>query len=112
MRLERRIVSCLTAATVLLTLLATPAHADPAIITVGAFYPSESRRLGEQGTAIVKICVDPYGARIGEPIIVNSTGYPRLDDAAIRYAAALRFKPHANTRGDGCSVLPVKFKLN
>lgn len=46
------------------------------------YYPSESRRLGEQGTCLVKITVTAEG-EIHDVTLTKSTGYPRLDQACI-----------------------------
>ncbi len=45
-------------------------------------YPPVSRRLGEQGTVILQVLVDAEGRAI-EAKIVQSSGFPRLDQAAI-----------------------------
>ncbi len=80
-----------------------------------SYYPDASRRLGEQGTALVKMCIGAGGRVVGEPQIEKSSGSPRLDRAAIRYAKATsgHFKPETR---DGepvtvCTALPIKFQL-
>lgn len=45
-------------------------------------YPPVSRRLGEQGTVILQVLVDPSG-RATDAKVVQSSGYPRLDQAAL-----------------------------
>jgi TonB family protein len=52
------------------------------------FYPPESRKLNEQGITRVKVCVDERGKLIGEPVVVVSSGHPRLDEASIKLAKA------------------------
>lgn len=46
-------------------------------------YPPTSRRLGEAGTVTLEILVLENG-RIGEARVAKSSGFPRLDEAAVR----------------------------
>ncbi len=46
-------------------------------------YPPSSRRAGEAGTVILEIYVLETG-RVGEARVKQSSGYPRLDEAAVR----------------------------
>lgn len=46
-------------------------------------YPPTSRRLGEAGTVTLEILVLENG-RIGDAKVAKSSGFPRLDEAAIR----------------------------
>jgi protein TonB len=46
-------------------------------------YPPASRRLGEQGTVTLEILVLENG-RVGDARVVKSSGFPRLDEAAVR----------------------------
>jgi len=48
-------------------------------------YPPQSRRLGEQGKVELLLHVLPNG-RVDEARITRSSGYPRLDEAAVREA--------------------------
>jgi TonB family protein len=45
-----------------------------------------SIRMGEKGIATVKACVNGQGHLTSEPAIIQSTGSPRLDEAALRLA--------------------------
>lgn len=45
-------------------------------------YPPVSRRLGEQGTVVLEVMVDASGRAV-EAKIVQSSGFARLDDAAV-----------------------------
>jgi protein TonB len=80
------------------------------------YYPDASRRLGEQGTAMVKICVGPNGRLSSPPQVVKSSGSPRLDQAAVQYADATsgHWNPERRngTPVNFCGTLPVKFQLN
>ena len=46
-------------------------------------YPPSSRRAGEAGTVILEIYVLENG-RVGEARVKQSSGFPRLDEAAVR----------------------------
>lgn len=79
------------------------------------FYPPESRRLKEEGVTRVKVCVDERGKLIGEPVVVVSSGHPRLDEASIKItkAGSGRYKPATR---DGkpvadCTELNINWKL-
>ena len=79
------------------------------------YYPDASRRLGEQGTALVKLCIGAGGRVVGEPAIQKSSGSSRLDQAAIRYARATSGHFSPETRNGQpvtvCTALPIKFQL-
>src|ERR1700680_3461814 len=55
------------------------------------YYPEVSRRNGEEGRAIVKVCVNVAG-KIDSVEIATTTGHPLLDEAALKVAKAFRFK--------------------
>lgn len=78
------------------------------------YYPSASQSMQEEGMAIVKVCVTPAGRLDGRPVIQTSSGSPRLDAAALRWAGeALRFTP-ATERGApvaACKGFRVNFTL-
>lgn len=79
-----------------------------------SYYPDASRRLGEQGTALVHMCIGA-GGRVSDPKIARSSGSSRLDAAALRYAQATsgHFKPETVNGAPVtvCTNLPVKFQL-
>ncbi len=76
-------------------------------------YPSASQRLGEEGTVLVRVVVGVDG-RVVRATVVKSSGFARLDAAAIERALTKwRFVPALN---DGVAVeaereLPVTFRL-
>lgn len=76
-------------------------------------YPPASKRDGEQGTGVVEVFVLPNG-RVGDVRMMSTTGYERLDRAAIQEAKqSWRFKP-ATRAGEAIGQwYPVKvvFKL-
>ena len=79
------------------------------------FYPPASAALQEQGVAVVQVCVDGGGRIDGQPTIQTSSGYKRLDQAAIKWTReALRFTPATeNAVGvRSCKGFRVTFNLN
>lgn len=60
--------------------------------SVDEYYPSGAKRRGEEGSAIVQIYVGADG-RVSEAKLDSSTGYPELDEAAIKYAKTWRVLP-------------------
>jgi len=77
------------------------------------YYPEQARRDGQEGRAQVKVCVGANG-KIVSAETATTSGFPALDEAAIKVAKAARFKP-ATTEGkavDSCATLPVKFELH
>jgi periplasmic protein TonB len=78
------------------------------------YYPPASQRLGEEGTAAVKVCVDASGKiQAGSPSIAESSGKTRLDEGALNLAKAGRYAP-ATEEGKpvpGCVSFRVKFQL-
>lgn len=55
-------------------------------------YPALSRRLGEEGKLVLKVELDETG-RIGTARIVESSGYSRLDNAALSAVKTWRCRP-------------------
>jgi periplasmic protein TonB len=77
------------------------------------YYPEASRRLEEQGTALVYACAGTNGRIEGAPKVEKGSGSSRLDQAAIRYAQHARYHP-ATEDGKpvaGCTRFNVVFKL-
>lgn len=56
-------------------------------------FPRVSRELGEQGTVRLRVLVDEQG-RPTSILVAQSSGFPRLDQAAISALKAARFKPY------------------
>ena len=59
-----------------------PPHVDQAHSTPFE-YPPQSRRLGEQGSVVLQILIDPDG-RVADAKLVQSSGFDRLDRAALQ----------------------------
>lgn len=55
-------------------------------------YPALSRRLGEQGVVVLKVLISPAG-RADEIYVQKSSGFKRLDDAAVSAIRDWRFIP-------------------
>ena len=55
-------------------------------------YPTLSRRLGEEGKLMLQVELDESG-RISNTRIINSSGYSRLDNAALAAVKSWRCKP-------------------
>jgi protein TonB len=81
-------------------------------VDVNSYYPDQSRRNGEEGRAIVKICISAAGKT--ESIdMVTSSGFPLLDEAALKVAKVYRWKPGTSDGKpiEACPTLPIKFTL-
>ena len=77
------------------------------------YYPDISRRLDEQGTTTIRVCLGTNGRLDGTPTIAKGSGSPRLDAAAVRWATHARFFPGT---ADGrpiksCTEFNVLFQL-
>ena len=57
-----------------------------------AYYPSFSKRSGEQGTVIVRLIIDQSG-NVEDITLLQSSTFPRLDRAASEIGRRYRFKP-------------------
>lgn len=77
------------------------------------YYPPTSRRMGEEGITTVKACVSADGKTTGTAEVSKASGFPRLDEAATKWASRARWTPGTE---DGkpvamCSQFNVRFKL-
>jgi protein TonB len=75
-------------------------------------YPAISRRLGEQGKVTLRAFIDPQGSA-REVEVLRSSGYERLDQAAVRAARDWRYRPGMRAgKPEGMWFnLPVVFEL-
>jgi periplasmic protein TonB len=81
------------------------ANRDPA-------YPDAARRRGEQGRVMLRVDVSAGGAPISVTPL-QSSGFPRLDDAAVAAVRQWRFEP-AERNGkpvEGVADVPILFRL-
>ena len=76
-------------------------------------YPPLSAELGEQGTVVVRMQIGPDGF-VTSADVVQTSGYPRLDGAAVAALSKWRFTPAIENGQPVPSeqVLPVRFRLN
>jgi protein TonB len=77
------------------------------------YYPAASKRLSEEGSPVVKVCVGPDNRLTEPPSIQTSSGSARLDEGAVTLAKAGRYiagtedgKPVA-----ACFPFRITFKL-
>jgi len=77
-----------------------------------AYYPSFSKRSGEQGAVVVRLIIDQTG-NVEDIALLQSSNFPRLDRAASEIARRYRFKPFlANGTPQRISTnLLIKFNL-
>jgi len=93
--------------------LGGPGHGFP---NTDDYYPQESRRMGENGVAIVGVCVDERGRLTSNPTIAKSSGSTQLDDGALKLAKA-GSGHYRSTTEDGrpvsyCYPFRIRFQLN
>lgn len=76
-------------------------------------YPRRARDLGQEGTARVRVKIDPRGLP-AEVMLLESSGYALLDHAAVKAVGRWTFEPHL--RGgrpvSGWADVPVRYVLN
>ncbi|CAB3783036.1 energy transducer TonB [Pararobbsia alpina] len=75
-------------------------------------YPMLSKRRGETGTAVIAITVDTQGV-VRSASLRTSSGFPRLDDAALQAARARSCQPYVEngTPVVATALLPFAFHL-
>jgi TonB family protein len=81
----------------------------------GDYYPAPEILAGNQGISTVSVCVDPRGRLTSGPILEKSSGFARLDEAALKLARAGSGHYRANTE-DGqpvssCYPFGIRFQL-
>ena len=77
-----------------------------------AYYPSFSKRSGEQGEVVVRLIIDESGS-VEEVALLRSSSFPRLDRAATEIGRRYRFKPYV-VNGSPARIstnLLIKFNL-
>jgi len=78
------------------------------------YYPAASKRAEEQGSVVVRACVDERGRLKGDPTVVTSSGYSRLDAGAVRLAKAGRYAAGTSdgqAQSESCVSFRVKFEI-
>jgi protein TonB len=79
---------------------------------VEPIYPATSRRLGEEGVVRLKVLVDERG-RPHDVVVASSSGFPRLDQAAVDAVRRWRFEPatDGNRAVSAWGAVSIRFKL-
>jgi protein TonB len=94
--------------------LPSPLRSDPRHPLTPPDYPASEIRRNHEGTVQLLIYVLPNG-RVGEVKVGRSSGYPLLDDAAVRKArSAWRFLPAKSGSGQAIAAwgtFDVRFEL-
>jgi protein TonB len=93
-------------------LQATPPRLDPAYLHNPApNYPALSKRNRESGTVLLLVNVDPEGNALAVTLH-KSSGYERLDQAAIQAVTRWRFVPgmRGQTAISATVIVPISFK--
>ncbi|MCQ8105437.1 energy transducer TonB [Methylomonas sp. SURF-2] len=75
-------------------------------------YPDQSRQQGEQGRVLVRVLVTTDGT-VDQVNLRKSSGYPRLDSAALETVKNWRFVPaqHGSRVVSAWVVVPISFSL-
>lgn len=55
------------------------------------YYPPSAKRLGQEGSPVVRVCVGPDGRLTEAPSIAQSSGTAALDEGAVKVAKAGRY---------------------
>ena len=78
------------------------------------YYPPGSIRREEQGSPVVQVCVGPKGQLLREPLVTDTSGFPDLDNAAMKVAKASRYAAgteNGTPLAESCISFKVKFSL-
>src|SRR5450830_1037371 len=94
-----------------------PASAQDISVTLSVppqvAYPAVSRRAGEEGNVLLRVVVEKTGLPRSVEV-VRSSGFPRLDQAAIEAYRKARFVPYMEN-GEPIEVVTtgtIRFQLN
>jgi protein TonB len=77
------------------------------------YYPESSRRNGDEGVVQIRACTTTDGRTSGDATVAKSSGFPKLDEAAVKWAKRARFQP-ATEDGkpiEACTNFNVRFKI-
>jgi protein TonB len=72
------------------------------------YYPEQSKRAEESGSVVLQFCVGENSKLDGEPTVTTSSGYPRLDAAAITMLKDQKYKAAIYNGKPIRSCKPVK----
>ena len=75
-------------------------------------YPKGARQRGEQGDVVVEIRINAKGT-VDDVAVAVSSGFPELDEAAVKAARAAKFSPARSGHDAVASTarLKLSFKL-
>jgi protein TonB len=75
-------------------------------------FPAMSKKLHEEGTVVLRVHVSAAGEALSVEV-ATSSGYARLDDAALRAVRKWKFVPskRGDTAVDGIAMVPMVFSL-
>lgn len=87
----------------------------PGFPSPDSYYPPRARRGGQEGTAVVHVCVDRTGNLTEPPTLATSSEHASLDGAALELAEAGSGQYLPSTKNGvavgGCALIEVTFKL-
>jgi protein TonB len=77
------------------------------------YYPDVARRLEQQGTTTLQVCVDAAGRLTADPVSTQTSGSARLDAAAIKLAKAGsgHYRPSTDDGRPVSSCYPFKIRF-
>jgi protein TonB len=90
----------------------TPPNFDAAYLKNPAVYPNMSRRLREVGTVQLRVRVSASGQAL-DIQLAKSSGYPRLDEAALTAVKKWTFQPalRSGSAIEAWVLVPIEFSL-
>lgn len=76
-------------------------------------YPRQSRRGNETGVVLVRAYIDSHGGASRNVAVEKSSGFSRLDQAAVAAVQRARFKPYTENGQpvEGWALIPINFEL-
>lgn len=74
-------------------------------------YPPQSRRLGEKGRVVLLVLVDEQGRPV-QARVQTSSGFQRLDDAAVNAMRGARFRPYTENGVPQAVWVPAPIVFN
>jgi periplasmic protein TonB len=77
------------------------------------YYPPASKRLNEEGSVSVRVCVGPNGKLTEDPTVAQTSGSARLDEGAIKLAKAAsgHYRPTTEEGQPVNSCFPFRIKF-